>query len=100
MSQIALPLELSGGAETIVGGPSLGPVFAALQASNTWPYRTALLSGPPRSGKSLLARAIHAGGVRASAQMISYEISLGLSIIPAVMMFLAIAIVVTLHYRA
>jgi hypothetical protein len=56
MSQIALPLELSGGAETIVGGPSLAPVFAALQASDTWPYRTAVLSGPPRSGKSLLAR--------------------------------------------
>ena len=62
MSQIALPLELSGGAETIVGGPSLGPVFAALQASNTWPYRTALLSGPPRSGKSLLARWFGASG--------------------------------------
>ena len=55
MSQIALPFELSGGSETIVGGPSLAPVFAALQASAGWPYRTALLSGPPRSGKSLLA---------------------------------------------
>lgn len=62
MSQIALPLELSGGAETIVGGPSLAPVFAALQASETWPYRTALLSGPPRSGKSLLARWFGASG--------------------------------------
>lgn len=62
MSQIALPLEVSGGAETIVGGPSLAPVFAALQASETWPYRTALLSGPPRSGKSLLARWFGASG--------------------------------------
>lgn len=62
MSQIALPLELSGGAETIVGGPSLAPVFAALQASESWPYRTAVLSGPPRSGKSLLARWFEASG--------------------------------------
>jgi chromosomal replication initiation ATPase DnaA len=62
MSQIALPLELSGGAETIVGGPSLQPVFAALQASDSWPYRTAVLSGPPRSGKSLLARWFGASG--------------------------------------
>lgn len=56
MSQIALPLVVSGGAEQIVGGPSLQAVFAALQASENWPYRTAVLSGPPRSGKSLLAR--------------------------------------------
>jgi chromosomal replication initiation ATPase DnaA len=55
MQQIALPIELSGQAETIVGGPSLQPVFAALQAADTWPYRTAVLCGPPRSGKSLLA---------------------------------------------
>jgi len=56
MSQIALPLTMTGAGETIVGGPSLAGVFAALQASDTWPYRTAILSGPPRSGKSLLAR--------------------------------------------
>ena len=62
MSQIALPLELPGGGETIVGGPSLQPVFAALQASETWPYRTAVLSGPPRSGKSLLAHWFNASG--------------------------------------
>jgi len=62
MSQIALPLELPGGAETIVGGPSLQPVFAALQASATWPYRTAVLSGPPRSGKSLMAHWFNASG--------------------------------------
>jgi hypothetical protein len=56
MTQIALPLALPGGDETIVGGPSLAPVFAGLQAGETWPYRSAVLSGPPRSGKSLFAR--------------------------------------------
>jgi hypothetical protein len=56
MTQIALPLELPGGGEAIVGGPSLQAVFAGLQASESWPYRTAVLSGPRRSGKSLLAR--------------------------------------------
>ncbi|WP_428334327.1 HdaA/DnaA family protein [Novosphingobium sp.] len=56
MSQIALPLTLPGGGEAIVGGDSLQPVFAALQASAGWPYRTAVLSGPARSGKSLMAR--------------------------------------------
>jgi hypothetical protein len=55
MTQIALPLALPGGDEIIVGGPSLGPVFAGLRASATWPYRSAVLSGPPRSGKSLFA---------------------------------------------
>lgn len=62
MSQIALPLELPGGGETIVGSHSLQPVFAALQASTTWPYRTAVLSGPARSGKSLMARWFVASG--------------------------------------
>jgi chromosomal replication initiation ATPase DnaA len=62
MTQIALPLELPGAAETIVGGPSLQPVFTALQASESWPYRTAVLSGPPRSGKSLLAHWFGASG--------------------------------------
>ncbi|MCX7284725.1 MAG: ATPase, partial [Novosphingobium sp.] len=37
-------------------GPSLVPVIEALQAAERWPFRTAILAGPPRSGKSLLAR--------------------------------------------
>lgn len=56
MSQIALPLVTAVSAETIVSGPSLAPVIAALQAAHDWPFHTAILYGPPRSGKSLLAR--------------------------------------------
>ena len=54
--QIALPLVTARGAETVVMGPGLVPVIEALQASDRWPFRTAVLAGPPRSGKSLLAR--------------------------------------------
>ncbi len=57
MSQIALPLSTaSADAGRIVTGPSLDPVIAALGASDDWPFYTAVLAGPPRSGKSLLAR--------------------------------------------
>lgn len=56
MSQIALPLVTARGAETVVLGPSLAPVIEALQSADRWPFRTAILAGPPRSGKSLLAR--------------------------------------------
>ena len=56
MSQIALPLVTARGAETVVLGPSLLPVIEALQTAERWPFRTAILAGPARSGKSLLAR--------------------------------------------
>lgn len=56
MSQIALPLVTAASAEAIVSGPSLSPALAALHAAHTWPFCTAILFGPPRSGKSLLAR--------------------------------------------
>lgn len=56
MSQIALPLATARGAETVVLGPSLQPVIDALSSPASWPFRTAILAGPPRSGKSLLAR--------------------------------------------
>jgi hypothetical protein len=59
-SQIALPLDFGG---TVAGGPArivLGEanrqVAEALAAPETWPFRTAVLTGPPRSGKSLFAR--------------------------------------------
>ena len=57
MSQIALPLVLrgDGGARRIVAGSANATVIDALARPESWPFRTALLSGPPRSGKSLLA---------------------------------------------
>jgi len=55
-TQIALPLVTARGSETVVMGPCLVPVIEALQAAESWPFRTAILAGPPRSGKSLLAR--------------------------------------------
>ncbi|MFN3457514.1 MAG: HdaA/DnaA family protein [Novosphingobium sp.] len=55
-SQIALPLVTARGAETVVMGRSLLPVVDALSSADHWPFRTAILTGPARSGKSLLAR--------------------------------------------
>jgi len=57
MSQIALPLSAGGkGPARIVLGNANAHVAEALLAPETWPYKTAVLTGPPRSGKSLLAR--------------------------------------------
>lgn len=56
MRQIPLPLGSAREAGRIVLGPSLQPVLDALAAPTTWPFGTAVLTGPPRSGKSLLAR--------------------------------------------
>lgn len=57
MKQIALPL--SAGAESrpsrIVVGNANDTVVDALSDPSAWPFRTAILFGPPRSGKSLLA---------------------------------------------
>ena len=56
MRQIPLPLGTAREAGRIVLGPSLQPVLDALAAPAGWPFGTAVLTGPPRSGKSLLAR--------------------------------------------
>ncbi len=57
MSQIALPLPAGAtGPSRIVVGAANAHVAEALAAPETWPFRTAVLTGPPRSGKSLLAR--------------------------------------------
>ena len=58
MSQFALPLAAGSGASPsriVVGSANIG-VLDAFARANDWPFRTAILSGPPRSGKSLLAR--------------------------------------------
>lgn len=56
MSQIALPLAGSTGPSRIVAGAANAAVIDAFANPAAWPFRTAILSGPPRSGKSLLAR--------------------------------------------
>ncbi|AKH42161.1 hypothetical protein FHS61_003073 [Altererythrobacter atlanticus] len=56
-SQIALPLVAgSGGPSRIVIGEANAQVADALSDPSRWPFRTAVLTGPPRSGKSLFAR--------------------------------------------
>ncbi|HEX9805694.1 MAG TPA: DnaA/Hda family protein [Alteraurantiacibacter sp.] len=67
-SQIALPLakDSRGGPRRIVIGPANAHVAEALAAPENWPYRTAVLVGPPRSGKSLFARWFVASGHGAS----------------------------------
>ena len=57
-SQIALPLAVHarGGAQRIVVGDANAAVIEALQVPERWPFHVAVLTGPPQSGKSLLAR--------------------------------------------
>jgi hypothetical protein len=57
-SQIALPLSVGTAAEArrIVVGNANAHVVEALQNPGSWPFHVAVLTGPPRSGKSLLAR--------------------------------------------
>src|SRR6185437_3207560 len=57
MTQIVLPLQrVSGGSGRIVLGSGNAAVAEALAHPEGWPFRTAVLTGPPRSGKSLFAR--------------------------------------------
>ena len=57
MSQIVLPLApASTGPARIVLGPANAHVAEALARPESWPFGTAVLTGPPRSGKSLFAR--------------------------------------------
>ena len=55
-SQIALPLSARTAAQRIVFGDAKAAVIEALQHPARWPFHVAVLTGPPRSGKSLLAR--------------------------------------------
>jgi chromosomal replication initiation ATPase DnaA len=57
MTQIVLPLSrAAAGPARIVLGTGNAAVAEALAHPESWPFRTAVLSGPPRSGKSLFAR--------------------------------------------
>lgn len=58
MTQIALPLDVRGsaGPVRIVVGDANRAAVEALKDAARWPFRTAVLVGPARSGKSLLAR--------------------------------------------
>lgn len=63
MRQIALPLTPAGtGAPRIVVGNANAGVVEALGDPEHWPFHTAILAGPPRSGKSLFARWFLQGG--------------------------------------
>jgi chromosomal replication initiation ATPase DnaA len=58
MQQIALPLDelRPGNAASLIITDSNAACAAALSDSSNWPSRCAILCGPPRSGKSLMAR--------------------------------------------
>ncbi|MBU1253948.1 MAG: ATPase [Alphaproteobacteria bacterium] len=63
MSQIALPLESGDNLPSrIVVGAGNRSAVDAFARPQDWPFRTAVLLGPPRSGKSLLARWFEAEG--------------------------------------
>jgi hypothetical protein len=58
MKQIALPLDKlrSGGADSLIVTESNTLAVSMLGAVDRWPGHCAILVGPPRSGKSLMAR--------------------------------------------
>ncbi|MEM6827963.1 MAG: ATPase [Pseudomonadota bacterium] len=63
--QIALPLEPGEDARPtrlVVGNANMAAV-EALRDPATWPFHAAVLTGPPRSGKSLLGRWARAHGI-------------------------------------
>jgi hypothetical protein len=64
MRQIALPFApVAEGPADIVIGAANARVAAALAAPQNWPFHTAVLCGPARSGKSLFARWFTASGM-------------------------------------
>lgn len=57
MNQIALPLRAGKeGPSRIVVGNANSAALEAMATPAVWPFRTAVLHGPPRAGKSLIAR--------------------------------------------
>lgn len=63
MDQIPLPFAQAGEVGHLVVGNANRQVVEALTYPENWPFRTAILLGPPRSGKSLLARHFVAAGL-------------------------------------
>lgn len=65
VSQIALPLEGAGAHRParIVVGNANEAVIDALRSPERWPYHTAVLTGPPRSAKSLIGRWVASQGI-------------------------------------
>ncbi|MEM6585873.1 MAG: ATPase [Pseudomonadota bacterium] len=63
--QTALPLEPAGAESPsrIVVGNANAHVIEALREPERWPFHTAILTGPPRSGKSLIGRWAKGQGV-------------------------------------
>ena len=63
MSQIVLPLKVgaNGPSRIVVGNANAGAI-EALAVAASWPFRTAILIGPPRCGKSLIAQWFVANG--------------------------------------
>lgn len=62
MRQIPLPLAAGASPSRIVVGNANAAALDAFAQTAHWPYRTAVLMGPPRSGKSLLAHWFSASG--------------------------------------
>lgn len=63
MSQIVLPLKVGAdGPSRIVVGNANQAAIEALAVAGTWPFRTAILIGPSRCGKSLIAQWFIASG--------------------------------------
>jgi hypothetical protein len=64
MRQIALPLDWPDASAAFLVAPSNAQAAQMLERWQGWPVMTALLVGPPRSGRSLLARlfAARSGG--------------------------------------
>ena len=78
MKQIALPFDELNPERTddcLIVTPSNAVAFAALGNSANWPGHCALLLGPARSGKSLMARyfAVQGGKVIDDADLLSAE---------------------------
>lgn len=63
MKQLPLPFSAGARPSRIVVGQANAAVLDSFGRTHEWPFRTAVLTGPPRSGKSLLARWFASSGL-------------------------------------